>query len=544
MGGCFIHYRGSPADRDHERDTPALAGELEVGDPRVSGTQVALKVYMKVFKHSRRSAFNRSVVLAALVTSGSVSACSTRDLPQSESFAISGAQGGFDVNDISWLLPKNENGFPYPDLKAESLIPIEFVRAIYQPFLDEDVKDLTESSPSPMTNEEKLQRATQHKALFEASRWRVVGVRYDPCAPTANRAALQRLVDAKIVPVCLQQLRLILQPFNPSAGQGEPADLDVAAHAVYTLGVGPVDASSPAVAKLLRLKEIAQQGRVSLAGTPLDIHPALAKEMKGPRESAKYTEEFTKLIQELPIARLTQVALFSVMAGGRAVQQAGDGRWKFKGGQVGRRGADGACVLNVNRPTQTGDLCLIEIPVPILEPKASVVTVGCNRAFCFIDPQLAHQDNIAPLLSTLGTPAVVETLHKIDNPEVHHFFSQDCASCHMTTSLMVRRRWGDGPSRIAPPQGISGYLAGSQWKAKHPWDFRNFGYFQGRPTASARTALEAGFAADDLNRQLKLANPGPDCRGNDSAGAALEPKVWQCFRDGKDDCLSTCKARQ
>ncbi len=490
-------------------------------------------------------AFNRRLVIAALATVGVVSACATRGQNPSESSAITGVQAGFDVNDISWLLPKNENGFPYPDVKAESLIPIDFVRSVYQPFLDENLKDITESSPSPMTDEQKRQRAAEHKALFEASRWRVVGVRYDACAPTPNHAALQRLVDARVVPGCLQQLRLVLQPFNPSANVslGEPADLDVAAHAVYTLGVGPVDTSSVVVDKLLRLKETARQNAIVLAGTPLDTHPALAKEMTGPREAAKYTEDFVRLIQELPISRLTQVAVFSVMAGGRGTQQAGDGLWKFKGGQVGRKSADGSCILHVNRPAETGDLCLVEAPVPILEPKASVVTVGCNRAFCFLKPEVAHQDNIAPVLATLGTPAMVDTLHKIDNPELHHFFSQDCASCHMTTSVIVRRRWGAGASRVAPPTRISGYLAGPQWKAKSPWDFRNFGYFSGHPTASERTALEAGFAANDLNKQLGLANPGPDCSGNDAAGAPLEPKVWQCFRDGKNDCLSECRPR-
>jgi hypothetical protein len=486
----------------------------------------------------------RAAPLLALVTGLAFSACSSASKTKSaESEQTAAPATGFDVNDISWLFPKNADGFAYPDLKAEDIIPIEFIRNIYQPFLDENVRDTTEFSPFPMTEEEKLARAAELKALFESSRWRVVGVRYDPCGPTADRDALGALVGAGVVPGCLQQLRLVLQPFRAEASGGEARDLDVAAHAVYTLGVGDVTAASPAVDRLTRLRDLARDAGTPLAGTALDAHPVLTKEMGLPAEAQTYTAELVDLIKGLPTARLTQVALFSLMVGDRGVQMAGDGRWRFKGGQVGRRAADGSCTLHVVQPATTGELCLVDATVPVLGPDASAVNVGCNRGGCLITPELVHEDNIAPSLPAPGAPAMAATLHKIDDPGRHHFFSQDCASCHMTTSLMVRRRWGSDAARVAPPTGTSGYLAGGQWASKKPWDFRNFGYFDGRPTSSARTALEAAFAADDLNRQLGLRNPGPDCSGVDAQGAPVEPDVWQCFRDGKEDCFARCQSR-
>jgi hypothetical protein len=36
-------------------------------------------------------------------------------------------------------------------------------------------------------------------------------------------------------------------------------------------------------------------------------------------------------------------------------------------------------------------------------------------------------------------------------------------------------------------------------------------------------------------------NPGRECSGPSPQAGTLEQKVWQCFRDGREDCLLHCK---
>lgn len=487
----------------------------------------------------------RKACFALLLLSPFASQCKTSNRSISKALENSDSmpsEKGFDVNDISWLFPVGSDSLPYPTLKAEEFVPLPFIKSVNQEFFERIRDGFLKSSPRPMSEAEKKARSDEFVAKYESYRWLVVAVRYDPCSPTSNPDALAALVAKRVTPGCLQQIRLVLQPFfEQDAGTAHAMTLadDVALHAVYTFKVGAVDSSSPFIADLLRLKEIAEKSGTSLAGRPLDAHPVLSKEMTKPGE-APYTDSLVALLKNFDPMKLTQLAAFSEIPSDPVVQMNGDGLWAFKAGTVGHKQSDGSCSPDRSTGKTVDDLCFFPVNIQV-KLDSPTIEVGCGRGLsCGIEPDLTHKDNIGLVLADRGA-ASGEIVNVIDDPDQHNFFTTDCASCHMTTTAIKTFNIKQGAQRAKAPVGVTPYLAGSLWSRKETWDFRNLGYFNQQPTASTRTALEAAYAADDLNKHLGLKNPGKDCSGKDSAGLSVDQKVWECFRSGKEDCMDLCK---
>lgn len=447
---------------------------------------------------------------------------------------ISAAARGFDVNDVSWLFPQRSTGLPYPSIKADEVVPSRLLAEINEEFLAENYQSLLTASPFPTTPEERKIRADQFRQTFDRANWYVVSARYDACAPSPDKQVVHALQAAGTIPGCLQQLRFVVQPVVESSAQpGFFFDFDAAVHVIYTLDVGEIRFRSPFIAGLYSLKIMAATSGAPTAGVPLQVHPTLAEEALVENSLGLYGWTLRRLLTSVSPQKLSNLAAFSLMVGDQAVQAAGDGLWSFKGGSVGRRDRSGVC-RRTNEPA--GAPCFIEEPVPVLGASKSRVDIFCNRGGCGINPELTQPGNAGGVVGLSVPPAdeVARILHNLDDPFPNHIFNQDCASCHVTTSVMQRRGVGDTATRRPSPVKISGYLDGILWNTRSVWNFRNFGYFNG-PTASTRTALESAFVAVELNKALGLPNPAT-CGNRDLSEPAVEAAVWSCYRQGRSDC--------
>ena len=377
----------------------------------------------------------------------------------------------------------------------------------------------------------------------------IVGLRYDPCAPGAHAAAqIAEQVNAPTDAICQNQLRLIAQPIVGGTDQ------DVTFHLLYNLPKTPADRRAQLLA-LAKIKEASKAAGASTDGVPLAEHPGLAT------GNAAVTAALDELLNLTTGSnRLVSVAVMALAGGGpepwvfyatRNVNGKmtitpiptieGNGRFQALSFVTSER------VIGV--PSSTTTFNFPGLPALGREP-----ILARSTHSIFEDPKFSDT-NIMPLTGEMSK------IHSIDNPKVNHFFTMDCVSCHTTGNLLMRRHIstqsklekaaisGPNSSRCNVPKGITGYVAAghlpTQETFQRPWNVRNFGYFNGAPTVTFRTACETVEVVNDINRVvLARSDAGPNSTKSMSEPdyRRIEPAIWRCMHfDGNqtfDGCLN------
>jgi hypothetical protein len=447
-----------------------------------------------------------------------------------------------DVSDVSLLFPLDKVG-AYPDLPLTTggakplLSDADFEAILRTALLTGEGKAPTLDGPlsvGPGMSRRLIPLADQYAA------WRIVSARFDTCAQ-AN------IVGADGKRPCLVQVRLIAQPLRDGRAQ------DASMHLVYTLGAR--DAGSPF--PVVSAERIAQTAReladirdtsAKLAGgdtrgKPLSVHPGLLAERianTGKVVGGKVSALITRLTGEA-IAR--NEALIAVRDNANNAPDF----WVFFAGAI--------------KPAATGpEYRLVRLPSYTKSPE---YVQGFNILTQNHIPRTPDQPiNTLKYLSSGrvgGDNRDFRDAYAIDDPSKTNFFNQDCASCHTATRqvMVLRRILGDGANLASlhvPAKGITAFVAcknlpgtgmtdcdnstpAGRTRLEPQWNFRNFGYFQQKPTVTYRTANESEEVALDLNGRVfgRRAGPGADC-------SAVSSKVYQCLANlpGTSDPVASC----
>ncbi len=408
---------------------------------------------------------------------------------------------GLDVNDVTVLFPLGPGYSPTPEISFEGSSPI-ISPELFQSVLNTASTQFKIGAPQGVRN-------------FSApATWRVVGFRYDPCAPDDGHGSTG--TDR-----CMQELRLIAQPMKLFQGPG-----DTAMHLLYTLGSGKPSARDPAVTELLSIKNKMSEvlrGEVSTAGQALSINPFLAAGVS--INASEPMNQKARLAIELyrnyvrkfaNPARLTQVTMMGVRAGN-------DTDWIFFGGLV---------INGKFTPTQIPNLAAGEKSIHFdrsffrtkntetkIEPIPLKSELSSTALFQIPSSEINTQASVNQTIS--------QTLHRIENPNLTNRTNVDCLSCHLATGGRF-----SGVFEIAPY--LKGFTAplpprvtavAPDWILQSnpiQWNLRNMGYFNAQPSLSNRTVQESAVAAAELNQILGLQGPGRDC-------SRVEEAVIRCM---------------
>ena len=406
-----------------------------------------------------------------------------------------------DVNDVSILFPR---------VKGKLLPDVPVTETLWKQTNFNEV--MTEAKKAKIT-EDVLSGVLTSRAVYKP-----VGLRFDPCAPGLSPAALAASPAGP--GNCLIQFRMILQPLDATG-----TDVDVATHLVFTLGAVPRGdlAKNPVIATasklLLDIKKASSAAGAPTSGKALGPHPGLATGNPG---VVAAVNAFITTMTTLPSSR--GIAFMGL--------EGTPEPWRFIAGTVGRDGKWTVAKVPRMGAATHQDLNFISGSGPDLE------TDGFARS-------------TSPVLRGTTTLEARNAVFDVENTNVTHFFNAACVSCHTSSSAIIDNRIGDDnfSKRMPVPKGITGYVlnANAQTGGPNVYNTRNFGYFNGKPTVSGRTAAETVEVVDFMNVEVNpakdkdgsvLHGPGRDCSKLEIAKA-----VFLCTRDGTGgDCFAKCGA--
>lgn len=430
------------------------------------------------------------------------------------------------------------------------------------------------------------------RAVSQLDVWRVVSMRYDPCAPGAHAAvefAKQKEGDPGAEApgrdsFCKSQVRLVVQPFLRGGDQ------DFTMHLVFEQ---PKNAAAldRQVRGLLAIKKASEDAGASTTGRALAIHPGL----DSPNNTAVVTAFLDFLKETCDPMRLSSIAVMGLAGGGPEP-------WTFyanlvRGGQVPQGAAPIPTVDNPSggaaqfqavafvgpqrvlglpsntttfRFVQEEDLGrtpqLVELTRDPILSRSTTTILNSGRTEPATNPeggrtQVFDDQSIMPL-----DQKKLELLHAVDNPDRNHFFSLDCVSCHTSANLMLRRhdvivenpslagagelaaiRSGN-PGRFVTPKGTTAYVSRTARQDQalfgRPWSLRNFGYFEGKASIAFRTATETGEVLREIHEEM-MQSPklGPNaCAGvSDEEWLQKDAELWTCIQFDADSdarCLA------
>jgi hypothetical protein len=463
-------------------------------------------------------------------------ACGTSDGDGDSSSAdVTANANAFDVNDVSILFPLGPDGMPDPNVRVDAdgtplfgpgtfKTVTEFARSGSEGFKDPDTE----------TNEEIVgQKPHVHieDGALDRKNWRVVGMRFDPCAPGGLPLAFSD-------PRCLVELRLVAQPFV----DGKPQD--VAAHLVFNLGVA---LTSPGLitSAVTDLQQIKARSSVPTTGEPLGVHPGLEAEASSGKHElgdlvAAFITKYAAKAQDIRLLGNTlttaRVTAFMVKDGD-FTQPADAPEWYFMVGNITNdtwtpseitpvgAGVHFEKVSFKQKQPGEGDFA------PVVDGKPAAVSGHFLPAF---KPANASSE---PLFQGDTDPRKIQA---VEDPTKSTVLKVDCGSCHTSTSRTIAL---DAPAaaRLPSPPGITAVVRRENLQSSVA-NVRNFGYFATKPTVSMRTLNETVAVADFLDRRF--------ISGRGASPVAVDDKIWTCCMKGGGPecdgtvCASSDKARR
>lgn len=271
-------------------------------------------------------------------------------------------KGLLDANDVSILIPLN----------LTSRFPAS--RFLTQAQYDQVLANGQGQGPNEMS---RIKFDDQRSGRMVLSQWRVVSMRYDPCAPGSHAAedfAKQQPGDPGTrAPgrddFCLSQARLIIQPFV-----GDNLDADFTMHLVFSLPKSEA-ALAEQINGLFAIKEASERAGITTVGQALQEHPGL--------KSAKNNQEIIAAIDSFLTKNCNPKQILSVAVMGLA--DGGPEPWVFYSNRV----KDGVVLPGAS-------------PIPTVESSSNVLATF--QGFAFVGPRrvlgLASNKTTFPFVTT------------------------------------------------------------------------------------------------------------------------------------------------
>ncbi len=360
------------------------------------------------------------------------------------------ADGGYDLNDVSFLYP-----LP-PPARLDALLALDadggrgalLPRALY-----DAMPELEQGTP----------RATTWAQL------RVVAVRVDPCFPGSAPPAPAS---------CVQQVRLVAQPVRNGLDAGVPTTTaDATVHLFYTLA----DADFLEARRALRqLKELAGAATDS---RPLDVHPVMLREGPDGAYAGALSEAVIRLCGE---QNLSRVAFMAVATGGNT--------WTFGAFDVVGGGLVDATIPRLTDKTRQG----------VQELGSESFHNGVLLPGAPNDPMLALlAEREMRLLDARSLDRALTAALRVEHPDRSSPRTVDCASCHVASRA---RRHAEAFHQQDNSAHADAFQAPARFDLRRvdaagddPRALRAFGYFGAKSALSQRTINESAAVAQALS---------------------------------------------
>jgi hypothetical protein len=430
---------------------------------------------------------------------------------------VTASAAAFDVNDVSILFPLGADGMPHPNLVVD-----DPKAPLFGPGAFKSVTEFAQTgsegfkNPDTETNAEVLGQAPHvhmEDGALDRKSWRVVAMRFDPCAPGGLALGFNDLR-------CVVELRLVAQPFIDGKAQ------DVAAHLVYNLGFAP--SSQPLIRQAVTdLQAIKAAANGVTTGKPLGVHPGLAAEAKGSGNAVGTL--VTQFIQTYA-AKATEISLLGkvfspprltafMVKDGDFTSPADAAEWYFMVGDVKNDTWTPDELTPVGKGVKFEKLSFKQKQNGEGDFEATVDGKPAAVGGHFLPAFKTSAPTSEPLFKGDTNP---QTARSVEDPKKSSVTNVDCVSCHTSTSRTVAL---DLPpaARLPTPAGITAVVEREYLQAGAA-NVRNFGYFAGKPTVSMRTLNETAAVADFLDRSF-LKSAGP-------SSVAVDDKLWTCCMHG------------
>jgi len=484
-----------------------------------------------------------------------------------------------DVNDVSVLFPLGSDGAPTPAIAVdETLLKAKHFSTL--------VKTMTGTTlPKEQQGLTNDQGTVAESGSLDKKNWKVVGFRFDPCAPGIGLppAAINAFSRGQ---GCLVQLRLIAQPFV--AGKGKAfQDVDTTAHLIYQIGSAPLKGADAASKDAALASATLSDGKTTLSSVidrlvAIKLSSANSKKAKfvtsgeplGPHKglndpaTAQLVSSFVSDLVKLSTSR--GIAFMGLRGGSFEP-------WIFAAGAI-KAEDDDWHVLDSGKvpapftPVETLGFVAVQAPsvanvFPL--PNKGTLTTAPLFGSPLRDVDTAGKPAVdkdgKPILTAPTSPAAGDpTLaFKVEHTNTN-FFTTDCVSCHSSSARVFALKLGNGAefnSRVRPPQNVTAYVTAANAQTSK-WNTRNFGYFTSaiagvtsQPTVSQRTANETAEIVEWVNLNIIKAladtkkpadgflhGPGKDCTKTKlrQPKADGDKDVFLCLRDSKPDCFDNC----
>jgi hypothetical protein len=363
----------------------------------------------------------------------------------SDSGVVTFSDGGFDLNDVSWLLP-----LPAPSEHAQLL---GFTAAGSRgPLLP---RSLYDSLPGLVESQE---------AALLFPKFRVISARIDPCFPKEPASG------------CLKQLRLVAHPLIVEALQTTTEDGSI--HLFYELSDADFDSARQTLSELRLLAAGATDGQ------PLDVHPVVRAEgLTGPYATTLHT-----MITRLCGAQnLTRVAFMRLIQTNVA--------WRFGALNVEAGALVADPIPRLGTVTQQGvqEFGNTDFRSGELQPAP-----GGDQL-----PVLLSESELR-LTDTRTFERAVTSALQIEHPARTNPKTIDCASCHVVSRALrnarVERPFDTSTHADAYVGNPRFDLRRVDGAGDDPRALRAFGYFGKLSALSQRTINESAEVAEALSR--------------------------------------------
>jgi hypothetical protein len=413
-----------------------------------------------------RTHFSGLLLLSALAANGCVAGSGAEG---DVSYGNATAQAPkLDVNDVSLLFPIAWNANDRGQMLSLSDSATQGALLTKTMF---DSAFSTIATQHPLANSPALALAKPYEP------WRVVAVRFDPCAPHTDNAK-----------ACALQLRLVVQPIvdmNPDIARyfdkASVGALDYAMHLAFEL---PASDAAKAVAELRALKA---SSPVATTGRVLHVHPAMAQEGIAGGFAARLKKFILNFAGE---KRLSKITVF----GGNEPTTRGEGtRWAFSENIIAGGKLTPAALLGCGAAkVQVFDSGNFEtnafLPIPTTQNSLDTYFTREMRTESFTN-------KTGPLHSKAERART-----SIENPGLQTIANTDCVSCHLAQVQSKGRPEGVAVADLQFKAPAGKTVARSAFLADKGYVFRMFGHVQTQLGVAQRVINESAVTADYIDR--------------------------------------------
>lgn len=369
--------------------------------------------------------------------------------------------GALDLNDVSFL-------FPLPSWEARDDLMAANTSGPRGELFPRAMYDAIAAKTQPLAPTSLGGPSELYPTL------RAVSARIDPCFPA----------DARAVPGCRKQIRLVLQPVIRDPADASLTTFDATVHLFYDLDEADWAAL---VEDVFRLKTLAASGTT---GKPLGIHPTMKTEgLRG----AYATALKSTLAKYAGSATLSRVALMQLAKHDSwafiAFDRSGLTGNSFTSAPIPRTGESDVQLLEINFTTSTRGAAPHSSDPSPFPSGIDLGALGLSAGTVVSDDQVR---------AALKQAVELENPTSALNPQ-----TADCATCHFVTRDRSFAEQSRGISTLGWPERFADArfdLARVDDVGDTSNVLRSFGYFGTKSALSQRTINETAAVAAAMSR--------------------------------------------